>query len=248
MTKRQLGGILAAAGFSPYSCYAVDRDHFHVYQRTLQYMPNHPFRLAIALAMLVFPLRAALAATAIPADQITAIVRPAAQQFRALTASAGGPGKTYTVKNDFTVTLPSDWKNLPSSSITIFAAQPTNNNAAQLIMTLTKYTTQKTANDANALLTKTPDKYGQLILKGFQKEFTDKNCTLKNTGKKTIGSNTGARANVICGPAGSQYTFSTFSFIHKLTYYAVAYAIPTSQSPKLMPKFDAVTATIKFLK
>ncbi|MFA6588381.1 MAG: hypothetical protein WCT08_04920 [Patescibacteria group bacterium] len=203
----------------------------------------------IALAMLLFPLHAVLAASNSLIDQVTTPLHPILQQLHAKTYNATAQGKTYTdKKNGFSLTLPTGWKKITTPANSIFAAQPTNNIDAELLLTMTKYKTQKQANAANTSITKNPKNFGKLLLKGFQAEFPTGNCILKTALKKNLGGKVGTRANVNCVLGTTSYTLSTFAFVHKLTYYAFVDLAPTSQFSGLLPKFDAIIASMKFTK
>lgn len=210
-------------------------------------MMKLPLRIAIILGVTVMPLHAVFAVPTIPADEIAATIKPLTRQYQWLFVKASAKGKTYTVKKQFTLVMPTTWKKLTTAAGYTFSAQPVGDDTTGFLITTVKYSTQKKATTANNNLRKTPNVYGDLVLKQLRLAYPDQVCTIRNVGKKTLGTNNGARVNVICGPEDSQITFSVFSFIHGLTFYGVMYVIPTPQFSKLMPTLDAITASIKFL-
>ena len=206
-------------------------------------------RLAIALILLVFPLSAARATGSVPADNIAASVNPMVKLLQQQVVYSALASKTYTdKKNGFTLKLPTGWKKLPVSSGTLFAAQPINDATIQWLVSSTKYSTQKRATTANTTLTKKPKDYANMLLAAFQQQFPDGNCLMKSYGKKTIGVNVGARANITCSLGGTNYVLSVFAFVHKLTYYSVMYFIPSTKFSKTAPKLDAITVTLVITK
>lgn len=200
---------------------------------------------ALIIGVVIFYAQATFAAVNPPTNEVKDAINPAVKEFEKLQVSLLAKSKTYTdTKYGFTVTLPSTWKKMKATTGILFAAQPANNSHAAWLLTRTKYSTQKQADYVKNRLKNNTSDYGQIVLEELQQQFSDEVCTLEKVGKKTLGVNSGARANVVCTKDDLSVVFSLFSFVNKKTFYSATYVIYESAFAKSLAQFDAVTKTL----
>jgi hypothetical protein len=200
---------------------------------------------AVGIVALALPLHGALALSSSITGPVKSSLIPVFQLINSSAVQA--KSKVYTVKKyNFTITLPSNWTKITPPSGSIFAAQPTADKTVEVIMSTTKYSTQKQANTAKTnLITKSKD-FGNYLLTSFQTQFPTGTCTLGAAKKYTLGGYVGAWVSVNCTMDTTAYTFAVFAFVHQLNYFSMTYVGPQIQYNTFVTPMRTMIKSIKF--